>query len=218
MNHTHHPGVSMPEQERAVRMAIRAFAQRLETLSKCGERPLDVLDATFRDIQMAPAILAEWIPLEPGTDEDLPQLFRVHRKALWRALFSFKCRVGAEIIKGCERQQAVRDVLREFTSSDPVKRCNVCGRSDCEAARVGVNASKFTSGLPVLKALLISGLPQLLPWARRELQDAGVDPFTSYKTICFLVALAEGLGLSPEAIQRVREVFEPLNSYRGNFL
>lgn len=106
-----------PEQTRAIRLALAAFGCRMEILSRCGESPSQALEATLREIRMSPSLLAEWIPYEPGMNEDLLELFQRNGKLLWRVLLSLKCDAGQRIFRGEEAQQAIRNAISEYSPS-----------------------------------------------------------------------------------------------------
>jgi len=106
-----------PEQTRTIRLALAAFGCRMDILSRCGESPSQALEATLREIRISPSLLAEWIPYEPGMNEDLLELFQQHGKLLWRVLLSLKCDAGQRIFRGEEAQQAIRNAISEYSPS-----------------------------------------------------------------------------------------------------
>ncbi len=98
-------------------MALAAFGCRVEILSQCGESPSQALEATLREVRRTPSLLAEWIPYEPGLNDDLPELFWRNAKLLWRVLLSIKCDAGQRIFRGEEAQQAIRNAVSEYSPS-----------------------------------------------------------------------------------------------------
>lgn len=102
------------EQKRAIRFALSALGQRVEILSRCGEAPSQALEAMLCGIRMSPAHFTEWIPYEPGVNDDLPDLLRLHSKLIWRIMLSIKCRAGIRIFGGEEAQQAILNAINEY--------------------------------------------------------------------------------------------------------
>lgn len=106
-----------PQQAHAVRYALTAIDQRIKTLSRCGEKPSQAIEATLREVRLSPATLSEWIPYDPDINDDFPELFRRHSKVIWRAILWVKCMAGIRISAGEETQSAIADTIRKFQST-----------------------------------------------------------------------------------------------------
>lgn len=103
-----------PQQARAVRFALLAIDRRIRTLSRCGEKPSQAIEATLREVRLSPTILAEWIPSEPEANGGLPGLFRLHAKLIWRIMLSVKCSAGTRILAGEGAQRAIMGTIKQF--------------------------------------------------------------------------------------------------------